>query len=203
MGFSFGARVGIALAAHHPELIHRMSLTGVPLVRPALGTLIINSWAQLLAQNNTKECAYSFLINGYSPAFIERHHAKFPDYVDMIVSSNDPQRLFDLITKSHPTPISTIAEDHLVTEKRDEEGAGEGVEDVYGTPYCTGRIRCHTQVIGSRLDRIAGFEAVEEVARRIPVGRGVFQEMTEVGHLMPFEKPGEWRRLVLSFLSQS
>ena len=36
-GFSFGGRVSLAIAAMHPELVGRLSVTGVPLERPALG----------------------------------------------------------------------------------------------------------------------------------------------------------------------
>ena len=36
-GFSFGGRVSLAIAAIHPELVGRLSVTGVPLERPALG----------------------------------------------------------------------------------------------------------------------------------------------------------------------
>ena len=41
-GFSFGGRVSLAIAAMHPELVGRLSVTGVPLERPALGNLFRN-----------------------------------------------------------------------------------------------------------------------------------------------------------------
>lgn len=44
VGFSFGGRVAIAAAAHKPHLVARLSVTGVPLVRPPLGQLIVRSW---------------------------------------------------------------------------------------------------------------------------------------------------------------
>jgi len=177
IGFSFGGRVAISVAAHHPNLVNKLSVTGVPYIRPALGTMIINSWAQLLSSDNLRECAWSFLINGYSPEFIEKHHNKFSCFVDMIVESNDPQKLYNLITQSNTN----------------------NDENTFSVSFCAERIRCPTQVIGSRLDRIAGFTSVEELATHIP--GALLHEMSHVGHLMPFEKPGEWRRLVLSFLS--
>ena len=39
-GFSFGGRVSLAIAALHPELVGRLSVTGVPLERPALGEIV-------------------------------------------------------------------------------------------------------------------------------------------------------------------
>ena len=56
------------------------------------------------------------------------------------------------------------------------------------------------QVIGASQDRIAGFESVQQLAQSIP--HAVFEEMQSTGHLAPFEKPGEWRRILLKFLLQ-
>jgi pimeloyl-ACP methyl ester carboxylesterase len=39
-GFSFGGRVSLAIAANHPQLVKRLSVTGVPLERPALGECV-------------------------------------------------------------------------------------------------------------------------------------------------------------------
>ena len=41
-GFSFGGRVSLAIAAMHPELVGRLSVTGVPLERPALGNYLVS-----------------------------------------------------------------------------------------------------------------------------------------------------------------
>jgi pimeloyl-ACP methyl ester carboxylesterase len=46
VGFSFGGRVALAMAASNPHTIQRLSITGVPLVRPALGNTILNSWKE-------------------------------------------------------------------------------------------------------------------------------------------------------------
>eukprot|EP01035_Chromulina_nebulosa_P040204 gene40204-54365_t len=105
VGFSFGGRVAACVAAYHPHLVNKLSLTGVPYIRPALGKIIITSWAELLAKNNIKDCAWSFLINGYSPAFIEKYESKLPDYVDAIVEANEPRKLFDLISQSSSSPL--------------------------------------------------------------------------------------------------
>lgn len=187
VGFSFGGRVAISVAAHHPHLVRKLSVTGVPYTRPALGTMIINSWAELLSRGNLRDCAWSFLINGYSPEFIDKHHDKFSCFVDMIVESNDPQRLYNLIEQSKQQ--SSLPSSSSSSTPIDE----------FSVSACVGRIHCPTQVIGSRLDRIAGFSSVEELARSIP--GAVLHEVPHAGHLMPFEKPAEWRRLVLTFLS--
>ena len=54
-------------------------------------------------------------------------------------------------------------------------------------------------MIGSSLDRIAGYDSVKQLAQMIP--HAVFDEIPGAGHLALFERPGEWRRLVTKFLS--
>ena len=129
VGFSFGGRVAACIAAYHPDLINKLSLTGVPFIRPALGKVIITSWADLLAKNNVRDCAWSFLINGYSPAFIEKYESKLHDYVDAIVEANDPRKLYDLISQSQ-SPSSAPLQD----------------EDPFSVSYCATKIKCPTQV---------------------------------------------------------
>jgi hypothetical protein len=41
--------VALAVAAHHPSLVCKLSLTAVPLERPALGRVILDSWMESLA----------------------------------------------------------------------------------------------------------------------------------------------------------
>lgn len=43
-GFSFGGRVSLAITATYPELVGRLSVTGVPLERPALGEYFRLIW---------------------------------------------------------------------------------------------------------------------------------------------------------------
>ena len=133
VGFSLGGRVAICIAAFYPHLVNRLSVTGVPYCRPALGKIIIDSWAQLLSRNNTEDCAWSFLINGYSPDFIEKYEKKLPDYVDAIVESNDPKKLLDLIL-------------HGNSNKKNLQGKENENEDLYSIPNCVTKIKCPTQV---------------------------------------------------------
>mmetsp|Transcript_28872 Transcript_28872/g.41144 ORF Transcript_28872/g.41144 Transcript_28872/m.41144 type:complete len:340 (+) Transcript_28872:20-1039(+) len=194
IGFSFGGRVAISVAAHYPSLVNKLSVTGVPYIRPALGTMIINSWAELLSNGHLRDCAWSLLLNGYSPEFIEKHHQKFACFVDMIVESNDSQKLYNLITQSNQSPSISMDTDCTIINSNSNNNNNN-----FSVSNCAKNICCPTQIIGSRLDRIASFDSVEELANHIP--GAILQEVSSVGHLIPFEKPGEWRRLVLSFLS--
>ena len=44
VGFSFGGRIALAVAAHKPYIVSKISITGVPWNRPPLGSLILKSW---------------------------------------------------------------------------------------------------------------------------------------------------------------
>lgn len=174
-GFSFGGRVALAIASEYPSLVSKLSITGVPLVRPALGRLILDSWLNCILSGSMRDCAWSFLINGYSEKFIEQHHEKLSLYVDAIVQANDPAKLRDLLLMSHV--------------KSDQ--------DRYSIPNCAARIVCPTQVIGATHDRIAGMAPVRDLAQACRAREMV--EMEGCGHLAPFEEPVKWRQLVMDF----
>lgn len=123
-----------------------------------------------------KECAWSFIINGYSPAFLERNAERMPLYVDMVAGSNDPSKVYDLISQSAKTSPG----------------------DEYGIPHCAKLIRCPTQVIGASHDRIAGVEPVKQLAQAI---HGATYLEMNTGHLAPFEEPLIWRKHLLEFMS--
>ena len=174
VGFSFGGRVACAIAGMHPNLVSRLSITGVPLRRPALGKFIINSWCEGLSSRQIRNVAWSFVINGYSQAFIEKYESRLESFVDMVVESNDVDKLFHLIDKSK-----------------------SAVNDTYAVDMCASKIVCPCQVIGATEDRIAGYTAVADLAATI---ENASFETINSGHLAPFEDPINWRKKVLSFL---
>lgn len=173
-GFSFGGRVGLAIAMKYPELVEKLSVTGVPLHRPPLGKAILDSWKDGLQHGQLLSCAWSFILNGYSPAFIEKYEAKLPSFVDMILKSNDPLKLYHLLTYSHV------------------------YDDNFSVPFCASKIICPVQVIGSTEDRIASLASVQALGDAI---NGSSLSIVEGGHLVPFESPQLWRKLMLDFFS--
>jgi 3-oxoadipate enol-lactonase len=175
-GFSFGGRVAVAFAAHHPECVEKLSITGVPLTRPPLGKLILSSWAEGLANKNMRECAWSFVLNGYSESFLVRNAEHIPLYVDMIVKSNDPSKIRDLIVHS----------------------GSANPDDKYGAAHCAKLVQCPAQVIGCTHDRLAAPEQVQALANEFPEAHYI--EMA-TGHLAPFERPVVWRNHILAFFN--
>jgi pimeloyl-ACP methyl ester carboxylesterase len=126
VGFSFGGRVACALAANNPSLLGRLSLTGVPLVRPALGSLIINSWKESMIEGNIRDSAWSFVLNGYNDTFIEQNHHKLEQFVDIVVKNNDPIKLRDLLL-----------------------GSNSQSQENYSVALSAEKIICPTQIIGN------------------------------------------------------
>ena len=122
-----------------------------------------------------RACAWSFILNGYSSKFIERCHTKLPQFVDLVMESNDPEKLANLMRYSHINDDS----------------------DDYSVPSCAARVQCRVQIIGATEDRIAGVHMVRMLAEQIP--DSAFEEM-DTGHLAPFEDPVQWRSLVLKYL---
>jgi 3-oxoadipate enol-lactonase len=175
-GFSFGGRIGLAIAAYRPHLVSRLSITGVPLIRPKLGSLILQSWLEGIP-SEFKTCAWSFVLNGYSQRFLEQYYHRLPKFVDMIMESNDPDKLADLLKLSH------VHDD-----------------DDFSVKSCAKKITCSVQVIGSLEDRISGFKEVKDLA-----GLLVSSSFAEIntGHLAPFEDPITWRRLVLDYFNDN
>ena len=175
-GFSFGGRVALAVASTHPEAVRRLSITGVPLHREPLGSLILQSWGDGLNHGQLRACAWSFILNGYSEGFIARFADRLPSFVNQIVQDNECNKLADLMNLSHITADSNY----------------------YSVPSCASRVVCPTQVIAASLDRIAAPAMVRALGDTIP--GTIFVEVQGSGHLVPFEKPSEWRRNVLQFL---
>lgn len=173
-GFSFGGRVAVTFAAHHPTLVAKLSITGVPLRRPPLGKLIIQSWEDALSRGNIQECAWSFVLNGYSKNFINQNHNKLHNFMEFVIKSNKIHNLHNLIKFSH-----------------------QDYGDAYNFERCAQSIVCPTQIIAAKEDRIAGYSETLGLANVILLSQ---VETMETGHLAPFENTNLWRSHVLKFL---
>jgi pimeloyl-ACP methyl ester carboxylesterase len=179
VGFSFGGRIAIALAAHKPHLVKQLSLTCVPLHRPGLGTAILRSWEESLERGNLREAAWSFVLNGYSENFLERFSQRLSTFVDIIVTSNDANKLRDLMKYSHVSDPS----------------------DPMSPSFCIKLLKCPIQIIAATKDRIAGFSNVEDLYSVAKESNSdVSYHVIDTGHVAPFEDPVGWRTVVANFL---
>lgn len=181
-GFSYGGRVALGVAAHAPELVNKISVTGVAMDRGGLGNCILESWKVAFKNNNMEEAAWSFVLNGYSAKFLEENEDKIRTHVDMVCKSNDVRKLASLYT-------------HKMEDT-----------DPYSLRSCVellgqGQIK-NIQIMAGLEDRIChvdGTRAISEFLRTNPMIRLRHEEMM-AGHLLPFEKPRQWRSMLLSFL---
>ncbi len=87
-GFSFGGRVALAAAAIHSARVRRLVLTGVPADRDAQGRLILRSWRSSLERGNLHEFAWSSMLQCHGPAFLTKHEAKIPEWVEFVAKNN-------------------------------------------------------------------------------------------------------------------
>ena len=108
--------------------------------------MILKSWEEGLAAGNIKECAWSFLLNGYSGSFIEKHYKKIPDFVNNIVKANNATSLYHLLALSH---ISDP------TDKFSTLSCAEIIKSISKIPV---------QIIAANQDRIAGTDSVKQLA---------------------------------------
>lgn len=177
-GFSFGGRVALAYSAIYPQQVHKLSLTGVALQRSATGKLIIQSWVEALQRGNVRDAAWSFILNGYSEAFLAKIQDKAASYVNYIANSNDPVKLLNLIKFSHSAVHS---------------------EDPYSPESSARRISCPVQIMAAQHDRIAGYQNTLDLQRILT--QSVLEEFN-TGHLAPFENPILWSKSLLKFFDE-
>eukprot|EP00602_Paraphysomonas_sp_CaronLab_P000320 CAMPEP_0185032614 /NCGR_PEP_ID=MMETSP1103-20130426/20818_1 /TAXON_ID=36769 /ORGANISM="Paraphysomonas bandaiensis, Strain Caron Lab Isolate" /LENGTH=159 /DNA_ID=CAMNT_0027568571 /DNA_START=443 /DNA_END=922 /DNA_ORIENTATION=- len=156
-------------------MVNRLSVTGVPLSRPILGRLILQSWKDGLQSKDFKATAWSCIINGCSGSFLAKYERSIPTLVNAVIENNDMNRMLDLI--SHATNLS----------------------DECTTSTHAPRVQCPTQIIAATEDRLAGQQSERALANAINGSR--YDEIEHCGHMSPFERPIEWRKLTLDFFS--
>lgn len=175
-GFSLGGRIALAYGASEENRVRRISVTGVPLVRPPLGRTIIRSWSEGLEHEDMVASCWSFLINGYSTKFLQLNQAHLSKFVAAVVKSNDVHRLKELFRFS----IAEHQEDHN------------------STTSCASRLSCPVQVVGGTEDRLCDIQSIIALHESIP--DSYLSVVADTGHLVPFEQPAQWRHHLLSFL---
>jgi pimeloyl-ACP methyl ester carboxylesterase len=177
VGFSLGGRVALSLAAHRPDQVRRLSVTGVPLERPVLGDLVLQSWRSGLSSEEAfRGTAWAFVLNGFSEGYLKQNSRNIAHYVDKVFANNDFRKVKVLLSQSH--------------SPRDKAAAIN----------CAHLITCETQIIAATADRISDLQQEERLASVIP--NSTLYEIAGAGHLSPFEQPSLWRRLVLNFLDK-
>ena len=192
VGFSLGGRIGLSFAEAFPDMVRSISVTGVPHQRPYLGQLILRSWLTGLQESEYEKTSWSFFENGVTAKFLQRNNRSMERMVADVMHANCELRLRNLLEKA-------LASGALGMSGADPDSS---------VSVSRGRLRlhCRSQVIASDEDRLAGGGSEQRLAEvidtyhAVPGTRCRFDKISNCGHLAPFERPAEWRKLVTSFL---
>lgn len=184
VGFSYGGRVALAVAAHRPELVRRLSITGVSPDRGGLGKCILESWKRAFENGNLEEASWSFVLNGYSNSFIEQNMEKIETHVDMVIKSNDVNKLKHLYSNAtaETDPYSVQSCVHKLKHK----GLVKDIQIMAG--------------VEDRITSIDGTRQLNKYMCENTLGLWIKYEELLAGHLLPFEQPLQWRTMLLNFL---
>lgn len=195
VGFSLGGRIGLSFAEAYPEVVRSISVTGVPHQRPYLGQLILRSWLKGLEDAEYEKTCCSFFENGVTAKFLERNQRSMARMMTDVMKGNCERRLRNLLEKA-------LASGALGMSSADPDSS---------VSVSRGRLRlsCRAQVIASDEDRLAGggseqrLVEVIDTYHTVPGAHCRFDKIANCGHLAPFERPTEWRKLVMDFVDDN
>jgi 3-oxoadipate enol-lactonase len=174
-GFSFGARVSLAVAATYPRLVRRLVLSGVGTDRGVVGRIIVDGWIAALATGNLEALARISLADVVGPAYLERHASMVESMVETVVQRNSFEGIRALLQQTLRPP----------------EGSPWTPEAL------ASRVRCPSLVMGGALDRLAPPDEVRDLAQRMG---GEYRRFEGAGHTIPIEAAAAWRTAVVEFL---
>ena len=174
-GFSFGARVSLAVAATHPHLIRRLVLSGVGSGRGIVGQLIVEGWIASLKTGDLETLARISLPDIVGPRYLQAHAHLVEPMVRAVIERNSFEGIRSLFEQTLRTePDSPWANDALAA-----------------------RVQCPALVMGGALDRLAPPQEVEDLAGRMGAQTRRFED---AGHTIPIEAAESWREAVVEFL---
>jgi pimeloyl-ACP methyl ester carboxylesterase len=174
-GFSFGARVCLAIAAEHPELVRRLVVSGVGLERGVVGRLIVDGWRATLRTGDLETLARVSLTDILGPAWLEQHARD----IDAVIAAS--------VQRNHYDAIEALFE-HTTRLPADSP---------WTIAALAPRIRCPALVMGGAHDRVAPPDDVTALAQQIDAQHRIFPD---AGHTIPIEAAADWRAAVVAFL---
>lgn len=177
-GFSFGARVSLAVAAQRPDLVRRLVLSGVGSGRGVIGRLIVEGWIAALRTGDLEALARISLPDIVGPRYLEQHENLIEPMVRAVVERNS----FDGISALFHQTLHTAS------------------DSPWSPTALAPRLRCPTLVMGGALDRVAPPSEVADLAARIE--NAEHRSFDDAGHTIPIEAAGPWREAVLEFLDR-
>eukprot|EP00048_Salpingoeca_helianthica_P018290 m.241490 g.241490 ORF g.241490 m.241490 type:complete len:302 (+) comp24463_c0_seq1:34-939(+) len=175
-GFSFGGRVGLALAALRPDLVRRLVLTGVPGQRDAVGRTILRSWHVALQSGDLTTLAWAAMATAHSPWFVTRYEKHLPEWTKAMARGSSVEGVRAILAQSH---------------------ADDPTDEMHSLTLAT-RVACPTLLLTGDGDRLAPPETVAQLAA---VKGWPVRVLADAAHMVPIEQPAAWRAHIVEFLS--
>ena len=182
VGFSFGGRVALAIAAELPHRVRKIVCTGVPADRGATGRIILRNWLETLSRGDLESFLWQTMVDGHHPNFLTRHERRIEGWVLAAAEANRAEAIAGLVGQTHTDNVEDPW--HTVSLAR---RAREG-----------GLLPSNGLFLVGEVDRIASPKECRLLAE---VGGWDCRVIGGAGHSVPIEKPREWREAVGGFLN--
>jgi pimeloyl-ACP methyl ester carboxylesterase len=183
VGFSFGGRLALAIAANSPDHIRKIVATGAPADRRAMGRVILRSWLSTLQAGNLKDFMWQSMFAGHSASFLSKHESKLEEWVNSAVGQNRCEAILALVRDTHTDDIDNPWHTLSLAQKASNNGLSPN----------------NALFISGQEDLLAVSAQCKILSQ---IGGWTCMEVPGAAHAVPVEKPEEWRDIVLSFLSQ-
>ena len=182
VGFSFGGRVALAIAAEAPKLVRRVVVTGVPADRGATARVILRSWRSALERGDLQGFLWQSMADGFADPFLRKHERKLDAWVESAAAANRAEAILALIAQSHTDDAGSEWHSRSLARR----AAHRGLEP--GDALC---------IVGAA-DRLA---PPVECAALAAEGGWSCRVIPRAAHSVPIEQPRLWREAVVAHLS--
>ena len=182
VGFSFGARVGMATACLYPERIRRLHVTGVAADRSDYGHLALQAWKDAVIHDSSlRSFAWSVLLATYSPSFLRSQGPRIEKWVDHICQTN------------HVRGLQALLDQAEINDPQDYWHVMSMAERLEKTN------KIHGHMCVGEYDQMAPLPQARLLCERL--GWSEPSVISDSGHAVGLESPREWRSNVLEFLN--
>ncbi len=170
IGISHGARIALALANDHPDLVARMVLCSISTRSTFRAKMIVRSWFEILQRHSLDAMVWAALPHIFGSNYLRQNSKVLDRIVKTIVRRNhtDALRAHLEATQNYPPLISTLQK----------------------TPFLT-------LVLTGEDDPLVTREGGQEIAQFCG---GRHRELSRIGHSIVAEAPELFIKLVTEFL---
>lgn len=170
VGFSHGGRLGLRLAAEHPERVSRLVVTGQGADDEPSRYVTLRVWQEVLRLGGAEALAWCSVLDILSTDFLSVHADQLDAMIRTTVQRNSTEGLTAMLGALMEYPAS--------------------LDDA-------ARVQCPTLICSADQDPLCSERAARRLVHKIPGARHV--KFVNCGHTIPIEQPHRWRTEVLAF----